>query len=284
MNIQTTNRLTPAETALVEAFTAKFTELPGNGDVVAARDVLFDDLKTAGLPTRRIEAWHYTDMKTLLRSIPEDASAPVIEKRDSAVAGSQVAYLRHGKSADTEIVDFEIASFAESLLDGTAAGSLVAADKDDMIGRLNGSFVRDGYSVTVPDEAQIERPLELQVIHGAGQVHTRSPVRFGKGSKATIIERHLSVAAEAALVTHVTDLEVQDGRKPPISFCSSRVQPIRIWLSCASSLAQTPIFVSSSSMQAASSCARNCALMWRVRAPISPCVASTCWAAKPTRM
>ncbi len=211
MNIQTTNRLTPAETALVEAFTAKFSELPGNGDVVAARDVLFDDLKTAGLPTRRIEAWHYTDMKSLLRSIPEDASAPLIEKRDPAVAGSQAIYLLHGKSVDADIAGFEVESYAESLLDGTAAAALVAADKDDMIGRLNGSFVRDGYSVTVPDEADIEQPLELQVIHGAGQVHSRSPVRFGKRSKATIIERHLSVSEEAALVTHVTDLEVQDG-------------------------------------------------------------------------
>lgn len=211
MNIQTTNRLTPAETALVEAFTAKFSELPGNGDVVAARDVLFDDLKTAGLPTRRIEAWHYTDMKSLLRSIPEDVSAPVIEKRAAAISGSQVAYLLHGKAADAQIENFEVTSYAESLLDGTAAPALVAADNHDMIGRLNGSFVRDGFAVAVPDGAEIEQPLELQAIHGAGQVHSRSPVRFGKGSKAAVIERHLSVAEEAALVSHVSDIEVQDG-------------------------------------------------------------------------
>ena len=66
MNIQATNRLTPAETALVDTYTAKFSELPGDGAVVAARDVLFDDLKTGGLPTRRIEAWHYTDLRRLL--------------------------------------------------------------------------------------------------------------------------------------------------------------------------------------------------------------------------
>ncbi len=241
----------------------------------------FDDLKTAGLPTRRIEAWHYTDMKSLLRSIPEDASAPLIEKRDPAVAGSQAIYLLHGKSVDADIAGFEVESYAESLLDGTAAAALVAADKDDMIGRLNGSFVRDGYSVTVPDEADIEQPLELQVIHGAGQVHSRSPVRFGKGSKATIIERHLSVSAEAALVTHVTDLEVQDGAKRPISCCSSKVQPIRIWRSCALSSVPRQIFVSSSSMPAANWCARNCASMSRAKARICPFEASICWAVKP---
>ncbi len=211
MNMQTTNRQTPAELALVEAFTAKFSELPGDGNVVAARDVLFDDLKTAGLPTRRIEAWHYTDLKTLLRGLPEDAPAPVIEKRAGLVAGAPIVYVMHGKAIDAQIEGFEIESYAESLSDGTAAASLVAASRDDAIGRINGSFVRDGVSVVVPDEADIEQPLELQAIHGAGQVHTRFPVRFGKGSKATVIERHLSVTSEAALVSSVSEIEVQDG-------------------------------------------------------------------------
>lgn len=211
MNMQTTNRQTPAEAALVEAFTARFSELPGNGDVVAARDVLFDELKTAGLPTRRIEAWHYTDLKTLLRGIPEDAPAPVIEKRNALVAGAPVAYVVHGKAIDAEIDGFDVASYGTSLSDGTAAAALVAASKDDTIGRINGSFVSDGISVSVPDEAVLEKPLEIQAIHGAGQVHSRFPVRFGKGSTATVIERHLSVTSEAAFVSTVSDIEVQDG-------------------------------------------------------------------------
>ena len=65
MNMQTTNRQTPAETALIEAFTAKFSALPGDGNVVAARDVLFDDLKTGGLPTRRVEAWRTRETRPL---------------------------------------------------------------------------------------------------------------------------------------------------------------------------------------------------------------------------
>lgn len=211
MNMQTTNRQTPAETALVEAFTAKFSELPGDGNVVAARDVLFDDLKTGGLPTRRIEAWHYTDLKTLLRAIPEDAPAPLIEKRAALVAGSPIAYVMQGKAIDAQIEGFTVASYAESLSDGTAAATLVAASSDDAIGRINGSFVRDGLSVVVPDDAIVVNPLELQAIHGAGQIHSRFPVRFGKGSKATVIERHLSVTSDAALISSVSEIEVQDG-------------------------------------------------------------------------
>ncbi|MGO7426768.1 Fe-S cluster assembly protein SufD, partial [Rhizobium ruizarguesonis] len=73
MNMQTTSRLTAAEAALIEAFNQQIGELPGNGAVTALRDRLLDDLKKAGLPTRRIEAWHYTDLKNLLRTVPSQA-------------------------------------------------------------------------------------------------------------------------------------------------------------------------------------------------------------------
>jgi Fe-S cluster assembly protein SufD len=63
MNMQTTPRLTAAEAALIEAFNNQIGELPGDGAVIAIRDRLLDDLKKSGLPTRRVEAWHYTDLK-----------------------------------------------------------------------------------------------------------------------------------------------------------------------------------------------------------------------------
>ena len=36
------------------------------------RDGLFDALKRQGLPTRRVETFHYTDLKALLRALPAD--------------------------------------------------------------------------------------------------------------------------------------------------------------------------------------------------------------------
>jgi len=54
MNMQTTSRQTAAEAALIEAFNNQIGELPGDGSVIAIRDLLLDDLKKAGLPTRRV--------------------------------------------------------------------------------------------------------------------------------------------------------------------------------------------------------------------------------------
>lgn len=38
MNIQTSKPRTPAESALIDSFATRMGELPGNGDVVVARD------------------------------------------------------------------------------------------------------------------------------------------------------------------------------------------------------------------------------------------------------
>ncbi|RWX75448.1 Fe-S cluster assembly protein SufD [Neorhizobium lilium] len=216
MNMLTTNppaaRLTAAETALVEAFSAQIGELPGNGAVIGTRDRLLDDLKKSGLPTRRIEAWHYTDLKNLLRAIPEAQATAATEAVAPLVDGATVLSVLQGVADSRAAVDgVDIASLKDRLVDGTAAAGLTALDKDDAIGRINGSFVRDGYVLNFPAQAEIAAPIELQARHAGGQIHTRFPVSFGEGSKATVIERHQAVTEDAALVSSISDIVLEEG-------------------------------------------------------------------------
>ncbi len=215
MNIQTNQpaaKLTTAETALVEAFAAQIGELPGNGAVTGTRDRLLDDLKTAGLPTRRIESWHYTDLKNLLRSVPERVAGAAIDPIAPLVKGSTVLSVLQGETDATPSIDgVTVSAFRDQLTDGSAVAGLTALDKDDAIGRLNGSFVRDGLALAIPANAEIETPVELQALHGEGQIHTRFPVSFGAGSKATIVERHRSQTEAAALVSSISDITLEDG-------------------------------------------------------------------------
>ncbi|MBW6419873.1 Fe-S cluster assembly protein SufD [Rhizobium sp. XQZ8] len=212
MNMQTTPRLTAAETALVEAFGAQIGELPGNGAVIGTRDRLLDDLKKAGLPTRRIESWHYTDLKTLLRAIPDAVPSAVIDPLSPIVEGSAVLSVLDGIADIKATADgIELSLFKEKLADGSALAGLTALDKDDAIGRINGSFVRDGFALVVPAGAEIAEPVELQALHGAGQIHTRFPASFGARSKATIIERHRAVMEGAAFVSSISDIALEDG-------------------------------------------------------------------------
>jgi Fe-S cluster assembly protein SufD len=212
MNIQAANRPTPAEVALTDAYTAQLGDLPGDGAVLGRRDILFDDLKKAGLPTRRIEAWHYTDLKTLLRALPDTEASATSKAVAPLVEAGRVFELRQGKSRDVSAPEgVTVSSYAEALRDGSAASALVALSNDDAIGRINGSFVRDGYVVAVADNADVDKTIEIQAGHGGGHVHTRIPAHFGAGSKATIIERHRNAGETAAFISTVSDLTLGDG-------------------------------------------------------------------------
>ncbi|MDE1996669.1 MAG: Fe-S cluster assembly protein SufD [Rhizobiaceae bacterium] len=212
MNIQTTTRLTAAEAALVEAYNNQFGDLPGDGDVAAIRDRLLDDLKTAGLPTRRFEAWHYTDFKNLLRSVPTEIGTGNVEQLEPIVDGSQVlSVLQGGASSKAAVGDLIVSRYAESLTNGSAAAGLSVLGKDDAIARINGSFVRDGYVVEFPEGTELDAPLEVQFLHAGGQIHSRLPMTFGANVKATVIEHHRAVTANAALVSHVSDITVGEG-------------------------------------------------------------------------
>jgi Fe-S cluster assembly protein SufD len=212
MNMQSTSRQTAAESALIDAYNAQVGDLPGNGAVISARDRLLEDLKTNGLPNRRVEAWHYTDLKTLLRSVPAQVPAAVVAAPEPLVEHAAVIATHQGLVDSRASVDgVVVGSFADMLREGTAAPGLSLLDGDDAIGKINGSFVRDGLVLEFPAGTTIDRPIEIQALHGAGQAHTRFPVSFGAGCKATVIERHLATTDGEALVSSVSDISLEDG-------------------------------------------------------------------------
>jgi Fe-S cluster assembly protein SufD len=212
MNMQTGMKLSVAETALCEAYNHALGELPGDGTVLAARDVLISDFKDAGLPTRRTEAWHYTDLRALLRAVPAFDPAASAARLAPLVEGATVLSVVNGLAEARGTVEgVTLRTFADALADGTAADGLVARDRDDTIGRINGAFVRDGFVLDFPAGTDLSAPLEIQAVQNAGQTHTRFPVTFGANAKATVIERHAAVGDNAAFVTTVSDISLAEG-------------------------------------------------------------------------
>ena len=63
MSMHTPVRIGPAEAELIE-------QLGAAGASAAA-----ERLSTIGLPTRKVESYHYTDLKMLLRAVPDLAKA-----------------------------------------------------------------------------------------------------------------------------------------------------------------------------------------------------------------
>lgn len=210
MNAHVQPQLTQAETALIDAFGERQSLLPGDGEVMVRRDNAIEALKS-GLPTKRVESWHYTNLRTLLPAVPAfDASAkakaiaPVIED-------STVVSVLNGASASKfpTVEGVSFARLSDKLTDGSFAPALDLYGADDAIGALNTAFVADGVFVEIADEVELEKPIELQNVQAGGQSHVRLPVHIGKGAKAVIVERQTGEGT--ALTSSVSQLTLDEG-------------------------------------------------------------------------
>src|SRR5262245_48667030 len=98
MNMMRTEpQRTAAETALIAAYDERLSELPGDGAVIVKRDNAIERLK-AGLPTKRIEAWHYTDLRRMLASVPRYDEAADARQVEAVLEGSTVLVVLNGAS------------------------------------------------------------------------------------------------------------------------------------------------------------------------------------------
>jgi len=209
MNVHASPVLTPAEAALVEAFAERVSDLPGDAGVTVRRDDAVEMLK-AGLPTRRVEAWHYTDLRRLISSVPAFDPSAKPEAPRPLVEGSTVLRVSNGAAGSAPSVEgAEAALFRELLLAGDDRAAMAPADADDAIGAINAAFVADGFGLTIAAGAEIADPIELQNLQAGGQVHVRFPVTVGAGAKAVIVERQ--AGSGDALVSSVSTLDLGEG-------------------------------------------------------------------------
>ena len=210
MNILSTPARTAAEAAIIDTFQQRVSDLPGDPSVMLKRDAAIEQIKS-GLPTRRVEAWHYTDLRRLLQAIPaRDSMRAAPEPIAPLLDGSVVLPLRDGVStADVQSIDgVTVERLREKLGDGSFARAMDPQGSDDTIGALNTAFVDDGYWLDIAPDTKLDRPIELQSLQTGGQVHVRLPVRIGARASGVIVERQTGTGD--GLVTAVSNLVVGD--------------------------------------------------------------------------
>lgn len=208
MNVHASPQLTAAEQALIDSYGQRFSDLPGDPAVIVKRDEAVEALK-AGLPTRRVEAWHYTDLRRLLGAVPAYDATKQAEERLPLLEGSVVLPVLGGVASPSPTVDgVKVSRLSGRLTDGSLAPLLGCKDRDDTIGALNTAFVADGYALDIEPDARPDMPIEFQNVHAGGQAHVRFTARAGKGARATIVERQTGDGQ--ALVSAVSHITVED--------------------------------------------------------------------------
>lgn len=213
MNIQSKLSKTTAEEALASYFGDMVGQLKGSSHIVRARDNNFSALLKNGLPTRRIEAWHYTDLRRLLNNVPVSQPEKPAQAIAPLVAGSWVVGILNGMTDEAISVPdgMSMTALSATLQSGEADGVFGELSSDDAIGQLNSALVTDGYQIEIAADTKIDDLVELQFVQTGGQHHSKMPVVFKANSEATIIERHVSADDAVGLVSSVANIKVENG-------------------------------------------------------------------------
>ncbi|ACK50554.1 FeS assembly protein SufD [Methylocella silvestris BL2] len=216
---------TPAEAALAEAFDAALPGLPGGPDARKLREAAFSKFYDAGLPHRRIEAWHYTDLRALMRTaapLAEPASAEALaalrEKLAASAPGQRLVVVDGvfvAELSDPAPEGVVIQSLASVLAAGRPDLIALLAAQDfggtDTIVSLNAALMQDGVVIEVAPGAVVAEPIRIVYASTASEPrasYARSALIVGAGASVRLIEDDFGAQAaqtNRCLVVSVAD-------------------------------------------------------------------------------
>jgi Fe-S cluster assembly protein SufD len=229
---------TPAEISLASAFDHSKAALPGNASVAKWREEAFRVFNASGLPHRRIEAWHYTDLRALMRD-----ALPVAKTPSPALLGALCEDLAAtGPAPRLVLVDgFFAPELSSSLPEGIKVSSLASVLSEgrpdliallssqefgqdlgaqDSIVALNAALMQDGVVIEVAPGTVIAEPIHL--IHVAASpvpaAHfSRSALIIGAGASIRLAESfhiaHHAGTVAAAQANACLILSLGDGAR-----------------------------------------------------------------------
>ncbi len=198
-------KLTDAENQLADLLQAA-----GAADAKAA-------LTANGLPTRRIEEYHYTDLRTLLREVPANLAKANDSLPSEQFEGFSRIVLVNGALVHADTIDgVEIKS----------ADVAKTVGHDQIINLMDG-FAQSQIEIVI--SKSIETPIHIAQVHDGADSFAASKVnvRTAKGVEATIIETFegsnesglrfadfaMDVAAESKLLHIQLDQNAKNARQ-----------------------------------------------------------------------
>jgi len=176
--------------------------IPVVGPLSAIRVAGRAQFQKSGFPTRRNEAWRFTDLKPLI----DARFAPVAPSDD--LAGLDEAVARHPAGVDRLVFAngrfdpsrSEIGAQVDGVILGAFANWALSHEAEatalfDLAGgaerallSLNAAFFGDGLVLDVPAGVTLERPVHVLYWNQPVASHIKSLIRLGDGAKATVVQ------------------------------------------------------------------------------------------------
>lgn len=186
MNVRITTPKSAAEATLIEQFAALRVVDPD-------RTAAFQAFVATGLPTRRNEAWHYTDLRAAMGEAAPLATAPDAARLEAARA----ILAAHSRLGDLRLVLVD-GRFAPQLSDAAPNGVHTAvlaksppSGEQDAVIALNDAFAVNGVSLLF--DAGVKRTGRIEIAHIASAgapraIYSRVSITLPPGAEARIVE------------------------------------------------------------------------------------------------
>lgn len=186
--------------------------------VGALRDRSADAFRAQGFPTRRVEAWRYTDLAAVNASV---FGEPLTGVDDALVLppakGPRAVFIDGRFRADLSALDglsYTVESLAAALPRIEARLGALARPAEQSLAALNGMLFEDGLVVTVPAGVAggvLEMVSCATESERAPAFHPRHLVRLEAGASLTLIETASGPAAAPYMHNPVFEIEVEAG-------------------------------------------------------------------------
>ena len=198
----------PAETGLAKLFEATKMRYPTG--VSIAREEAFRYFEVVGLPTRRVEAFKYTDLRAAFRDAANPAEMPSAETARTAIADAEGFagieatrltfvnghLIEDGSDLDRVPAAVTVTPLTRALTEGHPLLDRltpVRQASENPIYQLNTAFLADGALIHVAAGTKVETPIHLRFVASGSQAFstaTRVLVVLEEGAEATILETH----------------------------------------------------------------------------------------------
>lgn len=165
-----------------------------------------EDMLGQMLPTRRVESFHYTDLRSLISTFPA-AISKAEAKGDN--------YKRLVDASRLPVFDGKLfADLIDELPKGVSLEKDVAraqsADIDDTLIAINGLGESDAFALVIEGDATASKPLGLaHVTNSEGMTNAFHKVTVKSQANASVIDRYLSQEGVAHLSSAVVDLVIE---------------------------------------------------------------------------
>lgn len=227
----TTLTHTRAEAALIESFERVAPSLPGDERVRKQRRAALQRFAETGLPSRRVEAWKYTDLRAGLKeALPPVELRPVhVDEAALSAALGPLASLdcirlvfvdgmamppqsepRHEHGCHFGPLSAALGKPGYEWI----AANLAGGSAPDTIGDLNTAFVTDGALMRVEAGARPPRPFHLVFVSTGASPHrvtTRNLIKVEAGADVTIVESHVCLEKAPRQAVSASHLDVGTG-------------------------------------------------------------------------